>query len=55
MAKTNNTAPAPSSTVPEAPATVPRVTLVTTEGITTVINPPAEKAGAVVPPTEETE
>ncbi len=40
MAKTTNTAPPPTSTAPQAtPAIVPRVTLITTEGGTTIINP----------------
>lgn len=53
MAKTPNP-PAPPAAPAAVPVEVPRVTYTTTEGITTVINPPADKASAPAP-TEETE
>lgn len=46
-----------SPAAPEAPpAEVPRVTYVTTEGVTTVLNPkPADAKAIVVPPVPPTE
>lgn len=45
MAKTPNP-PAPPAERPAAPAEVPRVSYVTIEGVTTVINPQPEKTPA---------